>query len=328
MQNTKQDVSVVICSYSMERWQELIAAVESLRGQTVSPLEVIVVIDHNPALFERACASIPNVRLIDNPVLKGLSGARNAGIAASRGDFIAFLDDDAVAEAHWLEKLSAQCAQPGVLGSGGKVIPHWLAKRPTWFPDEFGWVLGYTYPGLPETAAAVRNFFGASMCFRRSVFETVGGFRSEMGRINKKPLGCEETELCIRALQKWPKSKLIYEPLALIYHDTPADRTTWTYFASRCFAEGLSKAIVTKYVGSKDGLSSERSYISHILPDGIASAVSATLFHKDWSGVSRAAAILLGVAVTGAGYITGMVEILFAWFLNLIPKRRKLKRAL
>src|SRR5919202_688038 len=92
------DVSVVICAYTEARWDDLVAAVESVQCQTAPPPEIVVVIDHNPGLLARVCRHIPGVVVIENREPRGLSGARNSGLATAQGAVIAFLDDDAVAE--------------------------------------------------------------------------------------------------------------------------------------------------------------------------------------------------------------------------------------
>ena len=145
------------------------------------------------------------------------------------------------------------------------------------------------------------------MSFRREVFETLGGFRSGLGRVSTRPLGCEETELCIRACQLWPHSTFLYQPPASVFHRVPANRTCWGYFCSRCFSEGLSKAIVSRYVGAKDGLASERAYTLRTLPNGIICGLADTLFRRDLSGLARAGAIIAGLAVTTAGYVVGSI---------------------
>src|SRR5262245_11775286 len=101
------DVSVVICAYTEKRWDDLVAAVASVQQQSLSPRETIVVIDHNPALLDRVRAHMPDVIAAENTETRGLSGARNSGIAASRSSIIAFLDDDAIAMPDWLEQLIA-----------------------------------------------------------------------------------------------------------------------------------------------------------------------------------------------------------------------------
>src|SRR5690349_1535306 len=96
------DISVVICAYTEERWENLVAAVASLESQSIPPREIILVVDHNTSLFERARAHLRSAIVIENREQRGLSGARNSGVAIAEGMLIAFLDDDAIAEPDWL----------------------------------------------------------------------------------------------------------------------------------------------------------------------------------------------------------------------------------
>jgi len=294
----------VICAYTERRWNELRAAVASVQQQRYAPQEIIVVVDNNSALFERVCAEFPQVTAIENRYRRGLSGARNSGIAVARGEVIAFLDEDAIAAPDWLEHLLAPYDQPNVVGVGGAIEPLWLEGRPRWFPDEFNWVVGCTYRGLAPVLHPVRNLIGCNMSFRRTVFEAVGGFRDGMGRIGTKPLGCEETEFCIRLQQQEPQWVLLYEPRAGVAHAVPPTRARWRYFIERCFGEGVSKAQVTRSVGAQDGLASERTYALRTLPSGIARGLADTLFHVDVAGLGRAVAITAGLGTTIAGYLT------------------------
>ncbi|MBV9258093.1 MAG: glycosyltransferase family 2 protein, partial [Ktedonobacteraceae bacterium] len=225
MTETILDASVIICAYTEKRWDDLVAAVESVRQQSIPAREIIIVVDHNPGLLERIRASFSDVVGIENSEPQGLSGARNSGIAAAQGSLVAFLDDDAMAEPDWQARLCSCCEDPQVMGTGGTVEPYWLSKRPKWFPEEFYWTLGCTYQLRPERPVVVRNPFGGCTCYRRELFEIVGGFRSEIGRDSRaRPMGGEETELCIRASQRWPEKIFLYEPNAIIHHRIPASR--------------------------------------------------------------------------------------------------------
>jgi GT2 family glycosyltransferase len=298
------DTSVIICAYTENRWDIFVRAVESAVGQEPPPEEIVIVIDHNPRLLERTRGRFPDLIVTENTEAQGLSGARNSGIAASHGQLIAFLDDDAIAEPNWLERLVRCCDDPQVLGVGGCAEPMWI-KRPKWFPDEFLWVVGCSHTGLPTSKGEVRNPTGGNMCLRRQAFEQVGSFRVGMGRIGTIPMGCEETELCIRMRQLWPGRFFLHDPGSRIYHQVTGARASWAYFRSRCYAEGLSKAQVSRLVGANDGLSAERDYVFKVLPVGVLRGVGDALFHSDMSGLGRAGAIVAGVLITAAGYAVG-----------------------
>jgi glycosyltransferase involved in cell wall biosynthesis len=301
-------VSIVICAYTEDRWAEMLAAIDSVRGQTMPPHEIILVIDHNPQLFARAREQLPDVTVIENRQLRGLSGARNSGIAIASGDVIAFMDEDATAAPDWLEWLTCYYDRSEVLGVGGTIEPVWLTGRPAWFPVEFDWVVGCTYRGLPETTSGVRNLIGCNMSLRREVFQQIGGFRSGIGRVGVRPIGCEETELCIRLNQHQPQGTLLYEPRARVYHRVPPIRSSWRYFVARCYSEGISKALVAKFVGAGDGLSAERTYALQTLPRGAARGVWAAVRRGDVAGLARAGAIVSGLLVTTLGFVSGKVR--------------------
>lgn len=299
MAETSPGISVVICAHTEDRWEQLVAAVDSVRRQSRPALEIVVVVDHNPALLERARHALAGVAVVENHEQRGLGGARNSGIAASRGQVIAFLDDDAIASPGWLEQLALGYRDPDVVGVGGAIEPIWQAGRPGWFPAEFDWVIGCTYRGVPPRAAAVRNLIGCNMSFRREVFERLGTFR--LG------YGCDETELCIRVRQRWPGKRLLYQPAASVRHHVSAARSTWRYFRTRCYFEGGSKAVVAWLAGAQDGLDSERSYTLRVLPAGVLRGLADTLLGRDRAGIARSGAIVAGLAITTAGYVAGSV---------------------
>lgn len=296
------DISVIICAYTQERWSDLLAAIASVRLQVLPAKEIIVVSDHNPALFQLLQEQVTDAVIVENTGSRGLSGARNTGLTVSTGEIVAFLDDDAIATPHWLLTLSQVYADSRVLGVGGAILPLWPeARRPAWFPEEFFWVLGCTYRGMPRAIQPVRNLIGANMSFRREVFDEVGAFRCGIGRIGTLPLGCEETELCIRANQRWPQKMFLYHPQAMVYHHVPARRLQRRYFYARCYAEGLSKARITRFIGKKDGLSTERAYVFRTLLLGFFQA----LLRCDPRAALRAGAIVTGLGATSMGYLLG-----------------------
>src|SRR5262245_6123477 len=127
--------AVVICAYADDRLDHLLAAVESVRRQTAAPAEILAVIDHNPRMQAEAIARLPGVVVLANQRARGLSGARNSGVAVASAPLVAFLDDDAVAAPDWLAELGVGFADPAVVGVGGAIEPQWIGGRPAWFPD-------------------------------------------------------------------------------------------------------------------------------------------------------------------------------------------------
>jgi glycosyltransferase involved in cell wall biosynthesis/GT2 family glycosyltransferase len=295
-------ISVVICAFTSERLQVLGEAVESVRAQTLPPHEIVLVIDHAPELLEEVGQLCPDLKIVANREKQGLSGARNTGVAEASGEVVAFLDDDAIAAPDWLARLAGAYADPKVLGAGGTVRPRWVEGEPAWFPAEFDWVVGCTHSGMPQELEPVRNLVGANMSFRRAPLLEVGGFSHDLGRVGSLPVGCEETDLSIRVHQRWPEAEILYDPDARVEHVVPATRGTVRYFVDRCRAEGRSKAVLTRMVGSDDGLSSERSYVRRTLPLGVLRGLRDGL-RGEAGGLGRAAMIFLGLAATSVDYL-------------------------
>lgn len=301
--------SVVVCVYTEERLSQIRAALDSIARQTVPPSQVIVVADHNQALCDRLAAEYPNVEVIPSKFDKGLSGARNTGIEHTVGDVVVFLDDDARAEAQWLETLLASYDDESVLGVGGLVLADWSPPgRPAWLPEEFFWVVGCSYRGQPEVKAEVRNPIGANMSFRRSAFDRAGLFDSSVGRTfaSSRPLGCEETEFSIRLHKLSPDGRIIYDPRAVVYHYVDQSRATWRYFLSRCLAEGCSKARVSRLSGASAALSSEKSYVSNTILRAVRRELIGVFRPGRRDSAKRLAALSMGTLSAAAGYLKEM----------------------
>lgn len=261
-------VSVIICTYSKENVNNTIDAVKSVLNQSYNDIEVIVVMDRDEELHKRLREKLPeSVRIVVNEK-PGLSNARNIGYKHAKGDIIAYLDDDAVANRNWISRLVANYAEPDVIAVGGRIEPIWEGGRPSWFPEELDWIVGCTYKGHPEERCEVRNVIGCNMSFRREVFERVGSFRTDIGRRGKNLLAGEEMEFSVRALNTMPNSRIIYDPTAIVKHRVPKKRQTIEYALRRAWNEGKSKGKIKrleKQLGSHCSLSVEQSYLSFIL---------------------------------------------------------------
>ncbi|MFZ7086932.1 glycosyltransferase family 2 protein [Curtobacterium sp. RRHDQ10] len=301
MSGTAPAVSVVVCAYTQRRWGDLQDAVESVIAQSV-PAEVVVVIDHEPELLRMATerwADEPVVSVIPNDGPQGLSGGRNTGMGAVSGSVVAFLDDDATAEPGWLARLVEPFVDDDVIAVGGTAVPVWPAgAKSSMYPPELLWIVGCSHKGLPETMTEVRNVIGCSMAFRLAPVLAAGGFDVDTGRVGSVPLGCEETELCIRLRQQDPAARILIDPQAVVMHRVSADRATWSYVRSRGYHEGISKAILGRKLGRGDALSSETAYAKEVLP----AALLRELTQIGRGGATRIAAIALMTVSTAIGF--------------------------
>jgi hypothetical protein len=216
------------------------------------------------------------------------------------------MDDDAIANKEWLEKLIEPLQNPKVMVVGGKVILDWPeGKRPGWFPEELDWIIGGTYKGLPLQGKEVRNVSSCNMASTSDIFKSVDYFNPNIGSVGGKRRGAEEAELCLRLKQKIPQAMIWYKPEAIVYHKVPPQRLTFRYLISRSYQEGFSKAKVQKFhQQTKQILSTENSYLRYLLLKSIPERL-ARFYHKE--SLPQIAAILVCIAATGVGYLVGRI---------------------
>lgn len=257
---------MVLSTYSKDRLGQLLDCIKSLEMQTLPPKEIILVLDPDQDLVDFYKSKLHDCVKIVISGGFGLSKARNAGVTKAEGEIIAFIDDDAVAENDWLEKLLKNYEDSSVVSVGGLIKPQWEEKRPVWFPEELDWIVGCSYRGLPEIKTCVRNAIGCNMSFRKTIFDDVGYFRTDIGRFGNILLGSEEPELSTRILAKFPDSKIVYDPEAVVFHKIPKSRKSICYLWRRSYYEGLSKALlVSSKVASNKALSTEEKYLKYQL---------------------------------------------------------------
>lgn len=306
MVETLVSVSVVVSAYTTGRLNDVLDCISSLKRQTFPAAEIILVLDPREKLVDFYKPRVPSdVKIIMSDDV-GLSHARNAGIKKARGEIVAFIDDDAIADEEWLENLVRNYEDPHVLGVGGFIKPVWERKRPRWFPEELYWILGCSYKGLPKKKAYVRNPIGCNMSFRKDAFEKVGYFSTGIGRLGKKLIANEETEFCIRVWKQVSNSKIVYDPSVVVYHTVHKGRTTVTYLLKRSFYEGFSKALISRSKSNPlKTLSTEDRYLKYLLKVVFPSRLRR--IHK-FKSICHLVVLFISVCSVLMGYSLGFVK--------------------
>ena len=299
-------VSVIICCYTLERFNDIHEAVDSVMSQTLEPHELIIAVDHNVELLEKLKEVLPlNIKIILNEGVKGLSETRNVGIRNATGDIVAFIDDDAVAEKDWLIHLATPFQDKRVVAVGGMAIPLWHdGGRPAWFPEELDWIVGCTYKGLPLNGSQIRNVPGCNMAFLKDAFNVTGLWESKIGSIGQSLKGGEEAELCLRITEQLSNSIIIWQPNSVINHKVPSTRTTLKWIIKDSFDQGLCKIKLKKLKKRrvKKSLSTESSYLSYLLFTSIPQRLR--WFYKK-GNLRQTVVILMCIVFTGIGYFMG-----------------------
>jgi len=292
--------SVVIATHTLERCSGLTEAVASALRER--PREVVIAVDHNLDLYDWVRSELPETVAVHNQAAPGASATRNAGARAANGEILAFLDDDAVARPGWLQHLTAPLAWPDVAGVGGLVEPIWLGPIPAWMPEEFLWVVGASYRGLPDMAAPVRNVWSENMAVARTDFWAVDGFREGFGKTGNRSQP-EDTDFCVRLTAALGGCTWWYQPSARIGHSVPPGRSTFRFFVQRCFNEGQGKARLAALLGPRERLRAERQHATRTLPAGIRRELHRAVAERDFAAAQRAAAMGAGLAAAGLGYL-------------------------
>lgn len=240
-------LSLVIATYN--RAEQLMITLDSVAAQQCSCGEwECVVVDNNSQddtreRVERFTAEHPelNLRYIFEQ-RQGLSHARNAGIAASVGDIIAFIDDDERIVEEFVEAyITLFDSYPDAMAAGGKIIADYPTGRPRWMSH---------YPELPianpmDFGEEVKPFpksripGGGNMAMRRRVFETIGVFDTSLGRTGKRLIGGEESDLFER-MAKF-SMRCYYVPRAVMYHIIPEEKLTAEYFDRLTYNIGVTQ---------------------------------------------------------------------------------------
>jgi len=302
-------VSVIVCTYSLRRFADSKSAVQSVLDQDYDDVEVILSVDRNRELFRRFSELYEDearVKVILNTV-PGLSGARNSGVSVSTGDVLAFLDDDAVAAKDWATRLVALHNMENVVAAGGKIVPLWPGEPARWIPGEMYWTIGCTYKGHREDLGPVRNTFGSNISFPRHVFDRVGRFKEEMGRVDEKAYTAEEMELCARALKAFPGSRVLYDPDAVVQHRIYVERQDIGYLLRRGFGDGLSKAMVKRsFETDEDVLDVERQFLRRLLTSSYPERLGKVLGGKDVrNNLAQLFVLTFLLSSIGMGYAWG-----------------------
>ena len=231
-------ISVVILT--ARRHAQLVACLKSLEEQSYRDFEIIIVDNTPDRESDRIAGGCRAPCLhIKNQERVSYAEARNRGVHAARGEFVAFIDDDCVADLAWLRNLVQ--ASRDADAAAGMVLPLRRLPFPAWWDEELNWLLGLSVPGLLDPAnSGIHYPMTSNMLVRRSIlleekFQEIGGGFSQKG--TRRYAGREDVELWRRLRLKGCRCRIA--PKAVVYHDIPSDRFRLSYLGRRAFNDGL-----------------------------------------------------------------------------------------
>jgi glycosyltransferase involved in cell wall biosynthesis len=244
-------ISIVVCTFN--RVKSLARTLQSLKEMSVSSSEKweLIVVDNNSSDSTKSCvlefnqkSSVPVRYIFESR--QGKPFALKTGIQSASGELLLFTDDDVIVDKHWLSNIYKTFKETNCLGVGGKIVPVWPSKKPSWFQTDgpYGLMSALANYDLGELSCELTSAtapFGANVAFHRRAFERYGYYRTDLGPSAAKDRvggGGEDTEFARRLLRSG--EKLIYSPAAIVYHPVEPQRTRKRYFQRWYFEHGKS----------------------------------------------------------------------------------------
>jgi glycosyltransferase involved in cell wall biosynthesis len=230
-------ITVAICTRN--RAGLLRKAIESVVGQITGDAEILLIdnasTDNTPEITRSFAAKYPRVTAYREEKL-GLSAARNTALRLARGQYVAFLDDDAVAEPGWLEAYRDCFRRPPVpllAGAGGAVFPRYDGPRPAWIPPGANLLNWSTQAGSFQERGGP---WGCNFAVHREQALAHGGFNPALGRSGAGMGAHEETELFWKLKRTgWA---FWWLPTARIRHHVAGHRLTFWAQCRDAFSSG------------------------------------------------------------------------------------------
>ncbi|MBS7635170.1 glycosyltransferase family 2 protein [Candidatus Bathyarchaeota archaeon] len=205
------DVSVIIVTLG-KRISEFKACLNSILRQTYKDFEIIIVNDGPPEPIKTIAHSLNSndrIVLIHNLTQVGPAVARNIATHYAKGKYLAFIDDDSIADENWLETLIQAYENPRVGGVGGTTIQFYSRRIKQ--KSKFSLAVDTLYERIDDVTDT-EFLCGTNMSFRRDIFEEVGGFDEYLGKISF----FEDTDISLSVKEKG--YKLMCQPAAIVVH--------------------------------------------------------------------------------------------------------------
>jgi glycosyltransferase involved in cell wall biosynthesis len=271
-------ISVIICSYNRQDF--IVQAIDSLYHQTIprSDYEVVVVDnnsrDNTEAVVRGYMAAHPDLQIVFmNESEQGASWARNAGAKRAQSSLLAFMDDDAVAEKEFLERiLSFFELHPDAAGLGGRIIPRYIPEEPKWMSRYVSSMVGnFDYSKEVKVFADGRYPLESNMVVRKEAFESINGFNTRLpGVKGNLRIGGEGKDFFYRLIARG--KKIWYDPSVIVHHVVEVKKLTPDYLYR--VASGYGRGEKVRMV-EKGGLAYFKKVLEYIFKLGAAIVLGA-----------------------------------------------------
>jgi len=292
--------SIIICTRN--RHNLISNCLDSLLDlQSVRGKYEIIVVDNGSTDSTKATihsfSSKLNIEYVYEPI-PGLSRARNKGLENAKGDITIYLDDDTLVYKNWLAELLTPFDTYGneVGMVAGDVDPMWEKPRPAWLDNRY---LGFYSAGInwdtkPRFMKPNEWILECNMAIRTEILREKGGFDESLGRAGESLVSCEGI---VFEVLRAEGVKAYYNPQSRVQHLIHADRLNKTWLVKRCFAQGISTAILSQYYPK-----------SRVVPD--AAVNIKTLLNADMEALNAEGLLGMTTYMDRLGYVLKKKNIL------------------
>jgi len=228
-------LSIIICSYN--RASYISDALDSLYTQTsgLDCFEAIIVdnnsTDNTAEVFTQWRTAQPQgafTYLTESQ--QGASFARNTGAAMAKGDWLCFMDDDAVATPNYVENILKHIeTKPEAVGFGGRIIPKYIPTEPKWMSYYVSSLVGnFDYAPIACAFAPGKYPLESNMIVKKDIYEQIGGFNTNLpGVVGTLRIGGEGKELFYKILSLG--HAIYYDPSICVCHVVEVKKLTSEY---------------------------------------------------------------------------------------------------
>jgi GT2 family glycosyltransferase len=299
-------VSVVVPTYSLDRYSDFCDCMDALLAQTYDDVEIVVIVDGNKAVYKRASEDYDSEESVVSYLSHDDAGPLsrgNMGVIQSSGEIVALTDDDAVPEEDWIEQLVDAYKRHDAIAVGGRMTANWIAGKAEYIPEEFYFLIGVTHRGFPTEEREVRNTFGANLSFKREAFMKLGGIK--LGGIDPSSVQGRETEFCSRLGRTYERG-VIYTPDAIVSHKIYEYRTEPKWLIERALWQGYSKRAMETLV--PESSNEESKQLRRLLLNYIPRRVWNLLMSPSKTRAAQLVTLLVLLMATGVGYLYGILR--------------------
>lgn len=276
MDNIKFSVIII----TRNRAKLLSGVLESVVNQNYDKEKYeIIVVDNNSndctlLLVNKLKESYPMLKYVYEPEI-GMSKARNRGAQIAKGEILAFIDDDGIAESNWLKNYELLYeAYSEFISWGGRIELIFMSFKPKWLTEELMIALSYINISKNEIKLSFPDHpFGCNFSVKREYYMKVGGFIENIKN-------CNEEKAFFYRLHK-NGYQVGYSPKPLVYHRIPPSRLKKMYFIKRGIYQGIGNIkIMSLY--SKEDIPTIKIILRELFKEGIIMIINRIIYRKSY----------------------------------------------